>query len=57
MNVAAAASMQIQALALGNAREAVERVQAAPVPAAAPAAQHADVILQLSAAAQNLVSG
>jgi hypothetical protein len=55
MDVIAAASMQIQALALGNARESIERVQADPVPAAAPAAQHADAILQLSAAAQSLL--
>jgi hypothetical protein len=56
MNVTAAVSMQIQALALGNARASIERVQAEPVPAAAPAAQHADAILQLSAAAQSLLS-
>jgi hypothetical protein len=55
MDIVAAASMQIQAMALANARTAVEHVQASPVPADASAAQRADVILQLSAAAQSLL--
>jgi hypothetical protein len=56
MDVTAAVSLQIQALALGNARASIERVQADAVPAAAPAAQPADAILQLSAAAQSLLT-
>jgi hypothetical protein len=56
MNVEAAAALQIQAMALVNARATVERAQASPLPADATPAQHADVILQLSSAAQSLLS-
>ena len=56
MNVEAAAAMQIQAMALFSARESVARVQAQPLPADATTAQHADVILQLSSAAQGLLT-
>jgi len=56
MDVQARAAMQIQVLALVNARATIERTQGDPVPADATPAQHADVILQLSAAAQNLLS-
>ena len=56
MNVEAAAAMQIQAMALFSARESVARVQAQPLPAEATTAQHADVILQLSSAAQSLLT-
>lgn len=38
-----------------GAHDALERAQAAPVPADAPASAHADVILELSSAAQALV--
>ena len=55
MDIAAAASMQVLALNLGGARSALEAAQAAPVPASAPATQHADAILELSAAAQSLL--
>ena len=38
-----------------GAHDAIERANANPVPADAPASAHADVILELSAAAQSLV--
>jgi len=38
-----------------GAHQAMERANANPVPADAPPSAHADVILELSAAAQSLV--
>ena len=55
VNVEAAAALQIQAMALVNARATVERTQAQPLSAASPA-QHAAVILELSTAAQGLLT-
>jgi hypothetical protein len=54
MNISAYAAMQVQAMVLGNARQYVEQAQA--IPADAPAEDHAGAILQLSAAAQNLLT-
>jgi hypothetical protein len=56
MDVSAYAAMQVQAMVLGSARQYVEQLQASPLPASAPPAQHADAILQLSAAAQSLLT-
>jgi hypothetical protein len=56
MDIAAFAAMQVQAMVLGNARQYVEQAQANPVPASAPAAEHAGAILQLSSAAQSLLT-
>jgi hypothetical protein len=52
--VTATIATQVQALLLGDARAPLERAQAAPLPADAPPAAHAAVILELSAAAQRL---
>lgn len=56
MEIHAAAAMQVKAMTLSTAREGLEAAlaQAQQVPAAAPAADHADVILTLSSAAQSL---
>jgi hypothetical protein len=54
MDVRAAASLQMLAASLDGARAVIEQ---APVPASAPASQHADAILELSAAAQSLLRG
>ncbi len=56
MNIEAAAALQIQAMALVNARTTIERTQAQPLSAGATPAQHAEVILELSTAAQGLLS-
>jgi hypothetical protein len=56
MDIRAAASLQMLATDLGNVRAVLEHAQALPVPAAAPVADHAEVILELSAAAQGLLS-
>jgi hypothetical protein len=56
MDIAAYAALQVQSMVLGNARQYVEQAQAAPVPASAPAKDHAGAILQLSAAAQSLLA-
>ena len=56
MDIAAYAAMQVQAMVLGDARQYVQQVQANPVPASAPRSEHAGAILQLSAAAQNLLT-
>lgn len=56
MQIAAYAAMQVQAMVLGSARQYVEQSQANPVPASAPASEHADAILELSAAAQSLLT-
>jgi hypothetical protein len=42
-------------MTMQGAHAAMERANANPVPADAPASAHADVILELSAAAQTLV--
>ena len=56
MEITAAASVQLLATSLDAARSVLEANQASPVPAFAPPARHADAILQLSAAAQSLLS-
>jgi hypothetical protein len=56
MDVQAAAAMSIVAMTVQGAHDAMERANANPVPADAPPAAHADVILELSSAAQALVS-
>ena len=48
--------MSIVAMTVQGAHDAMERANAKPVPANAPPAAHADVILELSSAAQALVS-
>jgi hypothetical protein len=55
MDVQAAAAMSIVAMTVKGAHEAMERANANPVPADAPPSAHADVILELSSAAQALV--
>ena len=56
MEVQAYAALSILSMTMQGAHDAVQRAQASPVPASAPASEHADVILELSAAAQSLVS-
>jgi hypothetical protein len=56
MDISAYAAMQVQAMVLGSARQYVQQAQANPVPASAPTEDHAGAILQLSAAAQNLLA-
>jgi len=56
MEIQAAAAMSILSMTVQGAHAAIERANANPLPANASPAQHADVILSLSAAAQNLVS-
>jgi hypothetical protein len=55
MEVQAYAAMSILAMTMQGAHAAIERAQTTPVPAGAPASAHADVILELSAAAHALV--
>jgi hypothetical protein len=55
MEVQVQAAMSILAMTVQGAHDAVQRANANPVPAGAPASAHADVILELSAAAQALV--
>jgi hypothetical protein len=55
MEVQAQAALSILAMTMQGAHDALQRAHANPVPASAPAAEHADVILELSAAAQSLV--
>lgn len=55
MEVQAYAAMSVLAMTMQGAHAAMERANANPVPAGAPASAHADVILELSAAAQALV--
>ena len=55
MEIQAYAAMGIQAMTLQGAHAAIERAQQSPVPASAPPSAHADVILELSSAAQQLV--
>jgi hypothetical protein len=54
--VSAAVSTQVQAMLLNDARKPLEQAQSSPLPADAPPAAHAEVILELSSAAQRLVS-
>ncbi|HWT22195.1 MAG TPA: hypothetical protein VN213_01695 [Solirubrobacteraceae bacterium] len=56
MEIQPAASLQVLSSSLDGARSAIEAARAAALPASAPAVQHADAILQLSAAAQALLS-
>jgi hypothetical protein len=55
MEVQAAAAMSILSMTVQGAHDAMERASAKALPADAPAAAHADVILELSSAAQALV--
>jgi hypothetical protein len=55
MEVQAAAAMSILSMTVKGAHDAMERAQVNPVPADAPPSAHADVILELSSAAQALV--
>ena len=57
MEVQAQAALSILSMTMQGAHEALQRAHANPVPASAPASEHADVILELSAAAQALVGG
>jgi hypothetical protein len=54
--VTATVATQVQAMLLNDARRPLEQLQANPVPADAPPAAHAEVILELSSAAQRLMS-
>ena len=56
MEIEQLAAYHVMAMTLNGVRGQLDAAQANPVPADAPAAQHADVILQLSAAAQTLVA-
>jgi hypothetical protein len=55
MDVAAATPIYVEAMALSNARQPLEAAQRNPLPADAPVEQQAAVVLQLSAAAQQLL--
>jgi hypothetical protein len=55
MEVQAQAALSILTMTVQGAHEALQRAHATPVPADAPPSAHADVILELSAAAQSLV--
>jgi hypothetical protein len=54
MEVQAYAAMSILSMTVQGAHAAIERANVNPVPADAPASAHADVILELSSAAQSL---
>jgi hypothetical protein len=56
MEVQAQAALSILTMTVQGAHDALQRAQRSPVPADAPASAHADVILQLSAAAQSLIT-
>jgi hypothetical protein len=56
MDVQAQAALSILTMTVQGAHDALARAQAHPVAADAPASAHADVILQLSAAAQSLIT-
>jgi hypothetical protein len=56
MEVQAQAALSILSMTVQGAHDALQRAQAAAPPASAPASAHAAVILELSAAAQSLVS-
>jgi hypothetical protein len=55
MDVAAATPIYVEAMALSNARQPLEAAQRNPLPADAPVEQQASVVLELSAAAQQLL--
>jgi len=55
MEVQAQAAMAIMSMTVQGAQDAIKRAHADPVPASAPASAHADVILELSSAAQSLI--
>jgi hypothetical protein len=57
MEVQAQAALSVLAMTVQGAHDALQRAQTKVVPADAPASAHADVILELSAAAQSLVGG
>jgi hypothetical protein len=52
----ATAALSMLTMTVQGAHDALQRAQAHPVAADAPASAHADVILQLSAAAQSLIT-
>jgi hypothetical protein len=56
MEVQAQAALSILAMTVQGAHDALQRAQVTAPPASAPASAHADVILELSTAAQALVS-
>jgi hypothetical protein len=56
MDIQLQAAMQVQSMVLGDTRNVIEKIQANPVPADAPARAQADVILTLSSAAQALTA-
>jgi len=56
MEVQAQAALSILSMTVQGAHDALQRAQMSPVPANAPASEHADVILQLSTAAQALIT-
>jgi hypothetical protein len=56
MDVSAFAALQVQALVLNDVRVPLDQARANPIPASAPAADHANVVLELSAAAKNLLN-
>jgi hypothetical protein len=57
MEIQAQAAFSILAMTVQGAHDALQRAQMSQVPADAPASAHADVILELSTAAQALVGG
>jgi hypothetical protein len=56
MDVRAAAAMSVVAMTVQGAQAALGRAVADPVPASAPVTEHADVVLELSAAASRMLS-
>jgi hypothetical protein len=56
MEVQAQAALSILTMTVQGAHDALQRARISPVPADAPASAHADVILQLSTAAQALIT-
>jgi hypothetical protein len=56
MDVQSTAALSILSMTVQGAHDAMERANVNPVPADAPPSAHADVILELSTAAQALVS-
>jgi hypothetical protein len=56
MDVVTAAAFQVQVMQLDGVRAPLEQIQANPVPADAPQSAHADVVLELSSAAQRLMT-
>jgi hypothetical protein len=56
MEVQAQAALSILSMTVQGAHDALQRAQAISPAASAPASEHADVILELSTAAQSLIS-